>query len=62
MNEVYGTPSSSTVWTTTNLGEVFVFDSQNLKELQYKKEINQYLQEIDVSAAETPYETQLSNG
>lgn len=62
MNEVYGTPSPNSVWTTTNLGDVFVFDPRNLKEMQYAKEKDQYVQEIDVLATETPYETAISNG
>lgn len=62
MNEVYGTPSSSAVWTTTSLGDVFVFDPCNLKEMQYTKEVSLYVQEIDVLATDTPYETAINNG
>lgn len=62
MNDVYGTPSTNAIWTTTNLGDVFVFDPRNLKDMQYSNESNSFIQEIDVLATDTPYETPISNG
>lgn len=60
LNEVSGRPSNNSIWTTSQLGEVFVFDPMNLCE-QQKKE-NLFTQEFDVSATETPYLARLHNG
>ncbi|XP_055708110.1 tectonin beta-propeller repeat-containing protein [Phlebotomus papatasi] len=62
INEVHGRPSDNSVWITTNLGDVFVFDPSSLKALQFKEEKQMYVQEIDLSATETPYHVPLSNG
>lgn len=61
MNEVHGTPQSNSIWMTTSLGDVFVYDPSNLKALQMNADKN-FIQEIDVAAVETPYETPLHNG
>lgn len=60
LNDVNGRPSNDSIWTTSHLGEVFVFDPSNLREQQ--KSENGYTQEIDVSATETPYLAKLPNG
>ena len=60
LNDVSGRPSSNSIWATSHLGEVFVFDPSNLKETQKNEEM--FVQEIDVSAAETPYLAKLPNG
>ena len=60
LNEVSGRPSNDSIWITSHLGEVFVFDPSILREQQ--KQENGYMQEIDVSATETPYLTKLPNG
>ncbi|XP_055686263.1 tectonin beta-propeller repeat-containing protein isoform X2 [Lutzomyia longipalpis] len=62
INEVHGRPSNDSVWITTNLGDVFVFDPSTLKAQQYKEDKRMYVQEIDLSATETPYHVPLPNG
>lgn len=61
INEVRDRPSNDSIWITSQLGEVFVFDPTNLR-IQQKNNSNMYTKEIDVSAAETPYLAQLANG
>lgn len=60
LNDVSGRPSTDSIWATSSLGEVFVYDPTNLRE-QQKRE-NLYCQEIDVSAGDTPYLAKLPNG
>lgn len=60
LNDVSGRPANDSIWITSQLGEVFVFDPTNLRELQKKED--GYCQEIDVSAADSPYLTKLPNG
>lgn len=62
MNDVVGRPSNNSVWITSNGGDVFVFDPCNLKSVQQNPETSLYYQEIDISAAETPYMIPLANG
>jgi tectonin beta-propeller repeat-containing protein 1 len=62
INEVQGKPSAKSVWTTTTLGDVFLFDSFHLEAAQYDAETKTYVQEIDFSGAETPYLAHLNNG
>lgn len=62
INEVHGRPSSNSIWTTSNLGDVFVYDPSYLKAIQHQSETNLCQQEIDVSATETPYFNTLYNG
>ncbi|KXJ78881.1 hypothetical protein RP20_CCG003236 [Aedes albopictus] len=62
INEVHGKPSTRSMWITSNMGDVFVFDPTNLEASQWRPEGQIYQQKIDVSAAETPYLTSLDNG
>ncbi|XP_055626940.1 tectonin beta-propeller repeat-containing protein [Toxorhynchites rutilus septentrionalis] len=62
INEVHGRPSQRSVWITSNMGDVFVFDPSNLEAVQWRGEQKVFQQKIDLSAAETPYLTSLSNG
>lgn len=62
INEVLGRPSPSSIWTTSNLGDVFVYDPSNLKAIQYQADSKLCQSEIDVSATETPYFNTLYNG
>lgn len=61
INEVNGRPSPHSIWVTSNLGDVFVFDPANLKSAQMTNDNDLYTQTIDVSAAETPYHNTLNN-
>lgn len=60
LNDVSGKPSKNSIWATSQLGEVFVFDPAPLKEQQSSQ--NGYKQEIDLFATESPYLTKLHNG
>lgn len=60
LNEVYGRPSNNSIWATSGLGEVYVFDPTHFKESQKPKDSTLYRQEIDVSATETPYLAKVS--
>lgn len=60
LNEVGGRPANESIWATSQLGEVFVFDPTSMKEQQ--RSDNGFTQEVDLSAAETPYLTKLPNG
>lgn len=62
LNDVGGKPSNQSIWTVSNLGEVFVFDPVHLAESQYNKQKELFVMETDVSAAETPYFVQIPNG
>lgn len=62
INEVHGRPSPNSMWLTSSLGDVLVFDPSNAKTLQRSSDADLYRQEIDVSAAETPYSNTLYNG
>lgn len=62
INEVHGKPANDSIWVTTDLGDVFVFDPSNTKASQLSTENNLYAEKIDVSATETPYYNILSNG
>lgn len=67
INSVSGRPSFSAMWATTNLGDVFVFDPENLR---VQQEVNEeegrpaakYVQEYDLNTTETPYLVYLNNG
>lgn len=61
INEVNGRPSPNSIWVTSMLGDVFVFDPANLKSAQKITDNDLYTQTIDVSAAETPYHNTLNN-
>lgn len=66
INGVSGKPSNNSVWTTTSLGDVFVFDPENLKKSQLKEEAEgrsgRYVKEYDLNVTETPYLVHLHNG
>lgn len=68
INEVHGRPAADSVWMTSNLGDVLVYDPSNQRAAQLTTLENGppddkcYQQEIDVSAAETPYFNALCNG
>ncbi|KAM7358465.1 tectonin beta-propeller repeat-containing peroxin 23 [Cochliomyia hominivorax] len=62
INEVVGKPANNSIWTTTDLGDVFVFDPCNMKAQQLDTVGNCYKHEMDVSTMETPYYNTLYNG
>lgn len=62
INEVQGRPGPNSIWTTSSLGDVLVFDPMNLEAAQIQPETKLHQQEIDVSATETPYHNTLYNG
>lgn len=62
LNELSGPPAPNSIWITTGLGDVFNFDASNQKSLQYRNDSNLYETEMDMLAAETPYQTPLVNG
>lgn len=62
INEVHDRPSANSIWVTSSLGDVVVYDPANLKAAQREPKSALYQQAIDVSAAETPYFVALSNG
>lgn len=62
INGLQGRPSKEAVWTTTNLGDVFVFDPENLKLQQWDKEKSSFVQEYDLNTTETPYLVHLHSG
>uniref|UniRef100_A0A182YKR0 Uncharacterized protein n=1 Tax=Anopheles stephensi TaxID=30069 RepID=A0A182YKR0_ANOST len=62
INEVQGRPSARSVWITSGMGDVFVFDPINLEAQQWDREAKSYRQRIDLKATETPYLTALHNG
>lgn len=62
INEVRGRPADDSLWLTSSLGDVLVYDRTNDKQEQRQKDSGLYRQEIDVSAGETPYCLQLTNG
>lgn len=62
INEVMGKPANNSIWTTTDLGDVFVFDPCNMKSQQLDTAENCYKQVMDVTTMETPYYNTLYNG
>lgn len=62
LNELSGPPAPNSLWLTTSLGDVLNFDPSNFKSLQNRADSNLYESEIDMLAAETPYQTSLVNG
>ncbi|XP_073842358.1 tectonin beta-propeller repeat-containing peroxin 23 [Musca autumnalis] len=62
INEVGAKPANNSIWATTELGDVFVFDPANMKAQQWESATNCYKQEMDVSTLETPYYNTLYNG
>lgn len=73
INGVAGRPSNGAVWTTTSLGDVFVFDAEYLKQQQWTEKVEEegrrgggaggkYVQEYDLNVTETPYLVSVHNG
>ncbi|XP_037936661.1 tectonin beta-propeller repeat-containing protein-like [Teleopsis dalmanni] len=62
INEVMGKPAANSIWLTSDLGDVFVFDPCNMKSNQLETKGNFYVDKIDVTATETPYYVTLHNG
>lgn len=63
INEVRGRPANDSLWLTSSLGDVLVYDRTNDKlEQRHSDSGGLYRQEIDVSTGETPYSQALTNG
>lgn len=62
INEVHGKPSNNSIWTTTKLGDVFVFDPSNLTQNYFDDKQKCYVEKSEISALETPYYNNLCNG
>ncbi|GLH00192.1 Tectonin beta-propeller repeat-containing protein [Gryllus bimaculatus] len=60
MNNVHGSPNPASMWCTTALGDVFVFDPTVFESSQMKGEF--YEQETDLAGTSAPYEVSLHNG
>lgn len=60
MNGVHGSPNPASIWCTTALGDVFVFDPTMFESSQMKGEF--YEQETDLAGTTAPYEVPLHNG
>ncbi|XP_033340443.1 tectonin beta-propeller repeat-containing peroxin 23 isoform X2 [Megalopta genalis] len=60
MNNVYGRPGPNSIWTTTALGDVYVYDPTAAEENQLLND--GYVQELDVAGKELPFECILQNG
>ncbi|KAK1121372.1 hypothetical protein K0M31_010666 [Melipona bicolor] len=59
MNNVYGTPGPNSIWTTTALGDVYVYDPAALEENQLAN--GGYIQELH-TGKDLPFECILQNG
>ncbi|XP_068143293.1 tectonin beta-propeller repeat-containing protein [Drosophila tropicalis] len=66
INTLMGKPASNSIWLTSDLGDVFVFDAANMKSQQMDKHLagdaGGYVERMDVSTCETPYYNTLYNG
>ncbi|XP_034938051.1 tectonin beta-propeller repeat-containing protein [Chelonus insularis] len=60
MNNVYGRPGPKSIWSTTALGDVFVYDPVIAEATQLSNGI--YTQELDNVGKELPFESILHNG
>ncbi|KMQ88829.1 tectonin beta-propeller repeat-containing [Lasius niger] len=60
MNNVYGRPGPNSIWSTTALGDVYVFDPAIAEECQLSED--GYIQELDVAGKDMPFESILQNG
>ncbi|KZC04781.1 Tectonin beta-propeller repeat-containing protein, partial [Dufourea novaeangliae] len=60
MNNVYGKPGPNSIWATTALGDVHVYDPAVVEENKLVNDI--YVQELDVAGKELPFECILQNG
>ncbi|XP_008548798.1 tectonin beta-propeller repeat-containing protein isoform X1 [Microplitis demolitor] len=59
-NNVYGRPGPNSIWSTTALGDVFVYDPVVAEANQLIDDT--YSQELDISSKELPFESILHNG
>lgn len=62
INEVTGKPDAKSVWATTELAEVFVFDPCTMKTQQWDENDKCYVQKMNTSTLETPLTKALNNG
>lgn len=62
LNDVSGRPSERSLWATTTLGDVFVFDPANLKAAQTNDNTKLCTKEMDILTSEAPYQAYLFNG
>lgn len=60
MNNVYGRPGANSIWATTALGDVFVYDPVIAEANQLTNDI--YIQELDAVGKDLPFESILQNG
>ncbi|XP_066998371.2 tectonin beta-propeller repeat-containing protein isoform X2 [Anabrus simplex] len=60
MNNVHGPPSPSSIWCTTTLGDVFVFDPVVFEASQLDGEF--YVQVTDLGGTTAPFDVNLHNG
>lgn len=60
MNNVYGKPGPNSIWATTALGDVHVYDPALAEESQLLNDV--YVQEVDVAGKDLPFECILQNG
>ncbi|XP_043272116.1 tectonin beta-propeller repeat-containing protein isoform X2 [Venturia canescens] len=60
MNNVYGRPGPNSIWATTALGDVFVYDPVLAEANQYLEGL--YSQELDTAGKNLPFESILQNG
>ncbi|OAD62069.1 Tectonin beta-propeller repeat-containing protein [Eufriesea mexicana] len=58
MNNVYGKPGPNSIWATTALGDIYVYDPAVIEVLTN----DVYVQELDVAGKELPFECILQNG
>ncbi|XP_058805378.1 tectonin beta-propeller repeat-containing protein isoform X2 [Phymastichus coffea] len=59
VNNAFGQPSKKTIWTTTALGDVYVYDPVITEENQFDKGL--YSQELDTAGKNLPFESILQN-
>ncbi|XP_076385311.1 tectonin beta-propeller repeat-containing peroxin 23 isoform X1 [Megachile rotundata] len=60
INNVYGKPGPNSIWATTALGDVYVYDPAAVEENQFNNGV--YVQELDVAGKDLPFECILQNG
>ncbi|XP_012270435.1 tectonin beta-propeller repeat-containing protein [Orussus abietinus] len=60
LNNLLGKPGPSSIWGTTALGDVFVFDTDNADAVEVND--GMYTQNLDVVGKELPFECILQNG
>lgn len=62
INEVTAKPHGKSIWATTELSEVFVFDPSTMKSQQWDENEKFYIQKMNTSTLETPLTKPLNNG